>query len=510
MRKTSNAILTLCAMAASAICSYGQDSSKAAAFHTDIQSEAEEIMHDPAFSQSTFSICAMTGDGRTILDINSGTMLVPASNMKLITTGAAISSLGPDFRYSTSIGYSGTVTSGVLHGDLYIIGGGDPTLGSKDSIATEIGKTFSQWEAMLRKEGIRKIEGHIIGDGRWYGGMAEEPTWLWNDIGTYYGTGATGLMFYENMQSFLVSPGKAEGEPVNISPTYPQAPWMEFRYSCSTGKAGTGDQLYMYTSELAPAAEIRGTFGADMFRKRVDCSNKFPEYTCAKYFADYLDAHGIPCTKGPGDFKLDRTWMDSDEQTGTKQTEIKTIGKTESPALSRIVFETNHASNNLYAETLLRTLGKTICQDAEYGAAIKAMTGILEKLGISTSKGIHAQDGSGLSRQNYVSAEFFCKFLTAMMDTPHFEDFASSLPSPGENGTLRYNMKNTAAQTRERIKVKSGSMNGVRCYSGYVIPREGCKDETIVFSILVNNCTSPNWKTKPMLDRLMESIALMN
>lgn len=155
-------------------------------------------------------------------------------------------------------------------------------------------------------------------------------------------------------------------------------------------------------------------------------------------------------------------------------------------------------------------MGKTICQDAEYGAAIKAMTGILEKLGISTSKGIHAQDGSGLSRQNYVSAEFFCKFLTAMMDTPHFEDFASSLPSPGENGTLRYNMKNTAAQTRERIKVKSGSMNGVRCYSGYVIPREGCKDETIVFSILVNNCTSPNWKTKPMLDRLMESIALMN
>ena len=230
MRKTSNAILTLCAMAASAICSYGQDSSKAAAFHTDIQSEAEEIMHDPAFSQSTFSICAMTGDGRTILDINSGTMLVPASNMKLITTGAAISSLGPDFRFSTSIGYSGTVTSGVLHGDLYIIGGGDPTLGSKDSIATEIGKTFSQWEAMLRKEGIRKIEGHIIGDGRWYGGMAEEPTWLWNDIGTYYGTGATGLMFYENMQSFLVSPGKAEGEPVNISPTYQQAPWMEFRY----------------------------------------------------------------------------------------------------------------------------------------------------------------------------------------------------------------------------------------------------------------------------------------
>lgn len=470
--------------------------------HGDIQSSAESIMSDPAFSSSSVSICAMTGDGHKILDINAGTMLLPASNMKLLSTGAALCALGPAYKFSTSIAYSGEISGGVLHGDLYIVGGGDPTLGSKDSIATDITKTFAQWEAMLRKHGIRKIDGKIIGDGRYFGGMAEEPTWLWNDIGTYYGTGTGGLMFYENMQSFLVSPGKSEGDPVEISPLYPETPWMEFRYSCTTGKAGTGDMLYMYTSDLAPIAEIRGTFALDRGRKRVDCSNKFPEYTCAKYFADYLASHGIPCTEGPGDFRLSKA-----EENGEPAT---VIGRTSSPSLARIIFETNHASNNLYAETLLRTLGKTLGQGADYESSIKAMESTLQKTGTDISRGLHAKDGSGLSRQNYVSADFFCRFLSAMMDTPHFEDFVNSLPSPGEDGTLRYNMKSAAAQTRSRIKVKSGSMNGVRCYTGYIIPREGCKDETIVFSILVNNCTSPNWKTRPLLDRLMEELASMN
>lgn len=504
MDKTLKTILTACAMTVAMTVSYGQSAPGAATLHGDIQSKAEEIMEVPAFSGASVSICAMTGDGRTIVDINSDAMLVPASNMKLVTTGAAMNRLGPDFRFTTSIGYSGEVTGGVLHGNVYIIGGGDPTLGSKDSIATDLARTFAQWEAMLRKEGIRKIDGRVIGDGRWFDGMAEEPTWQWNDIGTYYGTGATGLIFYENMQSFTVTPGASEGAPVSIVPSYPATPWMEFRYACSTGKAGTGDRLYMYASDLAPVAEIRGTFGADMKRKRVDCSNKFPEYTCAKYFADHLAAHGIPCTGGAGDFRLDRSWMKDCVW------EVKIIGHTGSPSLSKIVFETNHASNNLYAEAILRALGKESGNDAGYATATGALSNILCGMGVSTAEGIHIQDGSGLSRQNYVSSRFFCRFLLAMMDTPHFEEFAGSLPSPGENGTLKYNMKSTAAQTRERIKVKSGSMNGVRCYSGYIIPREGCKDETIVFSILTNNCISPNWKTKPLLDKLMEELSLMN
>lgn len=468
----------------------------------ELQKAVEAIVSDPALSMAVTSICATTGDSFPLVDIDADNMVMPASNMKLISTGAALHCLGPEHRYTTGIGYEGEIREGVLFGDLYIIGGADPTLASRDSIATPMEKTFSQWEKMIRDAGIERIEGRIIGDDRYFEGMPEHPSWLWSDIGTYYGSGAGGLMFYENMQSFKVSPGKREGEPVNITPSFPQAPWMEFRYSGTTGKAGTGDQLYMYVSDLAPIAEIRGTFGMDRGEKRVDCSNKYPGYTCAHYFMEYLEGKGISCSEGPADFRL---------CTGTgSSASPKMIGSTESPSLKRIAFETNHASNNLYAETLMRTLGKTLTGNACYDSSYVALKNTLEDLGIKDMKGAQIVDGSGLSRQNYISAEFMCSFLEAMMCSPCFEDYISTLPSPGSNGTLAYNMKGSPAKMKSRIKVKSGSMNGVRCYSGYIIPTEGCKSETIIFSIMVNNCTSPTWKVRPLLDKIMATLASAN
>ncbi len=469
-----------------------------------LQNETEALVNaEPALGEAVVSICAKWGDGRTIVDIDAEKMVMPASNVKLITTGAALHTLGSGFRFETKIGHDGEIADGVLKGNLYIIGGGDPTTGSKDSIAVALEKTFSSWKKIISGAGIRRIEGHIIGDGRFFDGMAEHPTWLWNDIGTYYGSGATGLMFYENMQSFSVSAGAQPGNPVNIKPSYPDAPWMEFRYDCETGKKGTGDQLYMYSSDLAPVAEIRGTFGVDRAAKRVDCSNKFPEYTCASYFADYLARHGIPCTEGPADFRLCR------EDGVVPADSLTVLGSTFSPSLRRIAFETNHASNNLYAETLLKALGRTMTGSACYDSCSVALKGILKDLTVK-NKGINMVDGSGLSRQNYISADFFCRFLEAMMHSPCFEDYISGIPSPGSNGTLAYNMSKYPSEMKSRIKVKSGSMNGVRCYSGYIIPTEGCKDETIIFSVMVNNCTAPTWKLRQIMDKIMATFAAAN
>jgi D-alanyl-D-alanine carboxypeptidase/D-alanyl-D-alanine-endopeptidase (penicillin-binding protein 4) len=183
------------------------------------QNLIESIAADPSLENAVVGICAMTGEGRKIVDINAKTMMLPASNIKMISTGAAIHKLGPDYRFETAIGHDGVIEDGVLKGNLYIIGGGDPTLGSKDSIAVNLDKVFAQWEGMMREAGIRKIEGRVIGDGRSFEGMMEEPTWLWNDIGTYYGTGTSGLMFYENMQSFTAEAGNSVGAPVKISPS---------------------------------------------------------------------------------------------------------------------------------------------------------------------------------------------------------------------------------------------------------------------------------------------------
>ena len=492
-----------------------------------LQQAAESLAGDPTFSHASVGICIMKGNGEELATLNCDKMLVPASNMKLITTGAALYSLGSDYKFHTSIQYDGFIENGTLHGNLYIVGEGDPTLGSKDSIAVNLNTIFAQWEKAVRNAGINIIEGCVVGDGRWLEGMPEEPTWLYEDLGTYYGSGVTGLMFHENMQSFSVSPGAAVGEPVKISVYYPSCSWMNYRYECATGAAGTGDKLYLYTSDLAPVGVIRGTFGVDRGSKRVDFSNKFPEYTCAVYFKNYLEKKGIKCLGGAGDFKLRNEWYkDSDKRAGRgadgqwlKELEY---GTTISPLLERIVFETNHASNNLYAETIFRTLGKELCHSSCYDSSYVALNNIFKKMKLGG--GIKVQDGSGLSRQNYVSADFMCRFLGAMMDSECFKEYLWSLPYPGGDGSLNYNMKGYPESLRKRIRVKSGSMNGVRCYSGYVIPAElaaqldakkdriseisqEAKDQIIIFSVLTNNCTSPQWKVRPMLDKFMADIA---
>lgn len=476
----------------------------------DLQTKIQNLIDSEGiFNEALIGICVRTADGRTLADIDAEKMLMPASNMKLISTGAALHVLGSDYTFETIIGHDGEVRDGVLHGNLYIIGGGDPTTGSKDSIAVATEVTFAQWEAIVRAAGINEIEGKIVGDGRMFEGMAEEPTWQLDDTGTYFGSGVTGLMFYENTQSFSVSAGPEVGSPVRIEPYYPEAPWMEFRYSCTTGVKDSGDQLYLYASDLAPIAEIRGTFGVNRAAKRLDCANKFPEYTCAYYFHKWLNSNGITCTGEPTDLRLRRDWEPASLD------EITILGSTFSPTLDRIVFETNHASNNLYAETLLRTLGRELHDSACYDSSYVALNDALKALDVDTSYGARIKDGSGLSRQNYISADFICRFLDAMTGSPEFATFLGSLPSPGGNGTLENNMSGQPAAVRNRIKVKSGSMNGVRCYSGYILPAdyntgtpvsEDLLKNITIFSILSNNCTAPTWKVRPLLDKIMLAI----
>ena len=499
MKMKKNILTFVSALYAAMIISINPTSAQSS---MNLQQKVEEITESDALRDAVVGICARKGDGQVLIDIASHDLLVPASNMKLISTGAALHMLGGDYRYKTGIGYAGDIVDSVLVGDLYIIGGGDPTIASKDSIAAPVEHTFAVWERMIRDAGINKISGRVIGSsGDFFSGMNEEPSWMWSDIGTYYGAGVSGLMFYENIQSFEVAAGAQVGDAVNIKASYPQVPWMEFRYDCSTGKAGSGDQLYMYTSDLAPVAEIRGTFAVDRKPKRVDCSNKFPELTCAHYFNRWLNDHGLKCSTEAGDDKLLK--LDFPDS-------MHIIGHTSSPTLRRIAYETNHASNNLYAETLLKTLGKELRNEGSYDSSYVAVKNILEKLGVKTSIGFKLQDGSGLSRKNFVSPDFFCRYLEAMMGSECFEDFVESLPSPGGTGTLSSNMKDYPAEIKNRIKAKSGSMEGVRCYSGYIIPSEGCKDDTIVFSIMVNNCTAPSWKVRPLLDKIMGILAESN
>lgn len=484
----------------------------------------EEALESKDFEGASVSILAVTGAGDTLLCHDSDRLLIPASNMKLVTTALALHSLGGDYRYETRLGYSGKISDGILDGDLYIIGGGDPTLGSRNRIALPADTLFSRWGKMLRRAGIAEIRGHIIGDGRFFSGMDEHPTWELCDAGTYYGTGVSGLSFYENVQDLKVSAGVSPGDPVNISPGYPESPWLTILNSAVTGKAGTGNTLYFYPGGFAPTGEMRGSYAVDRNPKTEYAANKFPEYTIAWYFTRYLAGHGITCTGGPADLGpvfrpgkgepgqygsgtarqdvsgISREWQPVDQDS------IRILGSILSPTLAEIARETNTDSNNLYAETLFKTLGKEYCGSGCYDSAYVAVKGLLDETGVRGYR-CRIQDGSGLSRENLLSAGFFCCLLEKMMASPSFEDFFNSLPWPGGEGTLEYSMSSVPAGTRERIRMKSGSMGGVRCFSGYILPVSGTKEDCVIFSILVNGYTVPTVRIQRHLFRIIESLA---
>ena len=481
-----------------------------ASAQTKAQRYIDSLMTTEPFRTARLGVLAVTASGQTVAEYGSIYKMVPASNTKLITTGLALTELGKDYRFKTSIGYSGEIVDGTLTGDVYIIGGGDPTLASRDSIAHGIESIFGLWKSMLTTAGIRRINGRIIGDGRWADGDDELSSWLYEDIGTYYGTGTSGLNFYRNKKDFRVSAGASPGDALSIEQGYPDTPWMSYDYRCSTGKAGTGDLLFLYTNDIMPYGEIRGTFASDRKPKTVECSNKFPEMTCAREFYKYLKSSGMPCS-GYGDVTeagLLRTDF-SRKSVETAADAPRIIGQTTSPAVSRIAYMVNQRSDNMYAEALLRAISKKSTGSACYDSCAVAEYAALTRLGLDTSSGVDIVDGSGLSRRNCISPEFFCKFLRTMLYSPSCEAFVSTLTTPGK-GSQVGRLRQEPAEIRDRVFYKSGSMGGVRCFSGYVVPTDGGKEDTIIFSVMLNNFSGQSWIAMSRIDRIIALIANEN
>ena len=474
-----------------------------AEYRSYAQQYAEKVAADE-LSAASIGVLALDAEGDTIVSLNPDRLLMPASNMKLVTTGLALDRLGGDFRFVTRIGYTGEIIDSTLSGDVYIMGGGDPTIASDDSIAASLPELFGEWERILECAGIRRIEGHIVGDDRFFGDiMPEEQSWQWDDCGTYYGAGISGLSFFENKQDFKAAAGDSEGDPVKIEEDFPVCGWMTYRNESQTGAPGTGDRLYYYTSDLAPTGIMRGTLGAGISSRTLECSNKFPAYTCASYFADWLGMKGTECTEGPAD-----TGYFAPEDGPADVNAINEAGCTYSAELSGIARMTNHDSNNVYAETLFHILGKSVSGSGDYEQSRTALKTLLSDMGLSGYK-TAIRDGSGLSRQNLLSPSFLCKFLEEMEKSVEFGNFVESLPSPGDKGTMETVMSDHDMSLKCRIRLKSGSMTGVKCFSGYIFPGNASEysgrpqEKPIVFSIMINNSLLSQYRMQKIADRLI-------
>ena len=467
-----------------------------------LQQKVDQAVQREPLKGAVVGVMVQDMQGHVVAQREAGRRMVPASNMKLITTGTGLHALGADFRFETGIGITGTVEEGTLHGDVYIIGGGDPTIGVSDTVAVKPDALFWRWKSLLKNAGISRIDGRIIGDGRAYEGHLENQTWSYDDTGTYYGAGCNALSFYENAVDYNVAAG-AEGEPVKVTQKYPDTPWMHFGNLTSTGPKGSGNSLYLYTTDLAPYAEMRGTYSVERKPKMEHFANKYGALTCAYYFWQNLRATGWDISGGYADIDRGGYVRGKDFVPAYQAGTPRKLGTSQSPVLSRIVRQTNVLSDNFYAEAIFRQMGEKASGIAVYDSCRVAVYEVLESLVPGSMEGLRIEDGSGLSRLNTVSPAFLVDYLRAMSRSKAFDAFLASLPKPGE-GTLNTLLPKLTPDQKARLRLKSGSMDGVLCYSGYVLDEDGKPSR--VFSLMVNGATAKTAVIREALGALIEAM----
>ena len=478
--------------------------------NTETQKLVSDYSRKEPLRSGIFGILAVRGSD-TLAQYNRRLKMVPASNVKLITTGLALKQLGSSWRFSTTLAYSGSVKDGVLHGDLYIVGGGDPTTGSRSSCADSLLKTFRAWKDLLDKAGIKEITGHVVGDGRYFKRPLQSMTWQAEDMGFNYGAGPSGLNFFENAQAFSVKPS-APGKSPLVEPLYPETPWMSYVNSARTGEAKSANTIYYINSEYAPVGEFQGSFPSDRKSFKLEASNYYGPYTCAFYFYRYLlsggmKVHGAYADVSPqGLLRTDLLFSDIGRKAAAPES-LTALGTGWSPTLRQIVRDTNFESDNFYAETLFNILPMSLYGQTGRELSEKAVYELLASMGLKADGACQMVDGSGLSRKDYISPDFFVRFLRKMFWSPEKDAYIASLPYPGSKSTLLNRMPDAPVEVKERIKMKSGSMNGVRSFSGYILPADGNDSKTIFFSIITNNITAPTYKVAQILDEIILSLA---
>lgn len=484
---------------------------------TAAQKSVRDILSGAPLRSGLYGVLAVRMNGDTLVCINPSQKLVPASNMKVITTGLALASLGEDYRYETQIAYTGSIVDSTLVGNVYILGGGDPTTASKFEKADRRDVLFSRWHKILRNAGINAVDGMVIGDPRYFMGATTEcPGWLYEDIGSYYGASPLGLNFYENTQTFQVTPGPSVGSAPYIVPRYPDTPWMQYSHTAKTSGKGSTNELLYECTPFGPYGSVRGSFPIDRKGYTLETANRFGAYTCAYLFCRYLSARGVRVSGGHADvsprgyIRRDLSSL-ADGAKAASRNEMVVVGSTYSPRLSDIVEQTNHQSDNFFAETLFKTLGKTSGEGCEYEDCRKAVLAALKSMGLRPEGYCRVYDGSGLSRKNYVCPSFFVSFLRKMAASPVANAFKESLPQPGEvQTTMEFRLRLAPEDLKSRIWMKSGSMDGVACLCGYIDTPDGDPRHTVVFSVMTNNNPVHSHTVYALIDDIVAAIAAEN
>lgn len=455
---------------------------------TPTQELLERLNQESPMAGSLMGVYAVRGD-QVLVDCNSNVRMVPASNMKLVTTAAAIYKLGADYRFKTTLAYDGEIKKGILDGDLYIIGGGDPTLGATYDGTPTVEETFAKWKALLDKAGIKSINGNILADASWFDGRNLCDSWNIDDLCYEYGGVPEGLNFRRNWFDLKASNGTSVGDKVGIESPYP---WLTVTSEAMTGPDKSGNNLISWSTDFEPSIRVEGSLGVNRTSATVEATNRFAPKSCAYEFLQYLKGKGINVT---GEARKEEFKYSLTE-----------LGQTLSVPMKQIIADCNRVSDNFYAETLLRTIGRETTGSACYDSSNVARKRVLEEMGVQHIADCKLRDGSGLARSNNLTPAFLVSLLQAMEKSPVFNEYYASLPIAGVSGTLRNRMKNAPQELRLRVHAKTGSVGGVRCTSGYIDSPDGNPAKRIVFSVLLNNMIEEGRGTA-VIDQIIESIS---
>jgi serine-type D-Ala-D-Ala carboxypeptidase/endopeptidase (penicillin-binding protein 4) len=464
----------------------------AAGVPSRLQTEINTLNKDESLTHGCWGLCVIDLDsGKVIASNDPDRSMIPASTMKVLTTGAAMGLLGKDYRFTTFIEYDGVydIAAGIIHGNIYIRGTGDPTLESSH-FPSDTTNGFASLPKKLKEMGIKIIEGNIYGDRTFFSDNPLPDGWTWGDLGQYYGAGTSGLDYKDNKVVMYFNSMKGDSGRLTEVKPHPKG----IRYTTFVTADGKKDEAFVYGSLNGSNYMIFGSIPAGKKDYEVEASNPDPALTCAEDVYNACIKRGIIVGGAP------KSWNRNDQR-NAKPFVRKTLMSFNSPMLSEIVEVTNKHSDNIYAEQLLRTLGALKGGDGTTEAGTNVVRDYWASQGVDVG-GMYVMDGSGLSRSNLVTTKQQAMILYKISRMSWFTEFDASLPVAGKEGSMSSLCKGTCAENN--MRAKTGYINRARGYAGYVKTKSG---RTVCFSILANNYTCTPTEMKKKLEKVLIAIA---
>lgn len=418
---------------------------------------------------------------------DAGKLFIPASNMKLFITAAALEKLGPDYTSRTTVESDAPPDDEGRVSSLYIVGRGDPNLGGRTfpyayHSAPQPAEAFVQDLArQVKARGVRKVEGNLVADDSYFLWEPFAPNWAADDLEWGYGAPVTALAFNDNALTLHVRPGAKAGDPAEAR-LDPLADYYQLKNRVETSAPGTKPRIFVERLPGAMELDVWGQIPVDSDEETDTVAILNPPRVVAELFRRALEAQGIIIQGGIEVRHTSRLEAASDPVTFIPSTSRVVLAEHDSPPLREAIKVINKESQNLHAEMLLRTLGRVENHYGSLAVGLETLNDFdAQQVGILPEE-TYFSDGSGLSREDLVAPHAIIRLLLYMAQSPRFQTFFNSLPVSGIDGTLTDHLGQDLV--RGKIHAKTGSEEHVNTLSGYMDLPNG---KRLAFSIMANN-----------------------